>query len=90
MVLLLLDGAAAGMVQLRLGMRDTALDWFRSLCVCLDDHDSASIPLLCGVPQGSILGPYLLFLHLLHLGFRLQKHSVTVRTMLTIHRFTCV
>lgn len=58
-VLLLLDWAAAGVVHLRqrLGIWDSALDWFRSFCVCLDYYESSFIPLLCGVPQGSVLGP---------------------------------
>ena len=49
------------------GVRDTALRWFssylsgRSQSVKVDESLSKSTKLECGVPQGSVLGPILLF-----------------------------
>ena len=42
------------------GVRGKAYDWFQSYLsnrkqfVCVNGHDSDSLPLTCGVPQGSI------------------------------------
>ena len=47
------------------GVRGVKLDWFkgylsnRTLCVVYDDVSSELMPVKCGVPQGSILGPLL-------------------------------
>lgn len=60
-----------------------ALEWFRSyladqtFCVSLGDSLSSSAPLLCGVPQGSVLGPLLFSLYLLPLGSILRKYGIS-------------
>ena len=53
----------------RIGIRGSALDWFRSYLldrqqrVCINGHVSQPLPLLHGVPQGSVLGPSLFCLY---------------------------
>ena len=52
-----------------IGLAGSALDWFSSYLSCrsqqvLVGHTlSAETPLLCGVPQGSVLGPLLFSLY---------------------------
>ena len=51
------------------GFEDNALSWIRSYlsdraqCVSIEGSLSEPLPLLCGVPQGSILGPLLYILY---------------------------
>uniref|UniRef100_A0A8C5AN71 Reverse transcriptase domain-containing protein n=1 Tax=Gadus morhua TaxID=8049 RepID=A0A8C5AN71_GADMO len=65
------------------GVSGTALKWFRSyltqrsFCVSLAEHVSSTVPLLHGVPQGSLLGPLLFSLYLLPLGSILRKHGIS-------------
>ena len=57
-----------GILHNWVGISGTALNWF-NLCnlyltniyfnVCINNYVSSSAPLLCGVPQGSVLGPIL-------------------------------
>ena len=52
------------------GIRGTALDWFQSYLsgrqqyVVINGHISDSLPITCGVPQGSVLGPLLFLIYM--------------------------
>uniref|UniRef100_A0A672Y7R0 Reverse transcriptase domain-containing protein n=1 Tax=Sphaeramia orbicularis TaxID=375764 RepID=A0A672Y7R0_9TELE len=63
------------------GMAGPVLDWFssyltgRSFSVSINNIQSDSADLLCGVPQGSVLGPVLFLLYVLPLGHIIRQYS---------------
>ena len=65
------------------GISDIALRWFtsylhpRTQSVIINETLSTPIDLLCGVPQGSVLGPLLFTLYTTPLGSLLAEHQVT-------------
>ena len=91
-ILLLLDLSAAfdtidhDMLLSRLwkyiGLRDTALNWFKSYLsqrqqsVLINGVKSIMVPLSCGVPQGLGLGPILFTIYLLPLGDIIRKRYI--------------
>uniref|UniRef100_A0A8C6VQH7 Reverse transcriptase domain-containing protein n=1 Tax=Nothobranchius furzeri TaxID=105023 RepID=A0A8C6VQH7_NOTFU len=68
-------------LQQSVRVRGVALDWFKSylaerlFCVSLGGFTSSRSPLVCGVPQGSVLGSLLFSLYLLPLGSIFMKHG---------------
>ncbi len=93
-VLLLLDLTAAfdtvdhNILLCRLehlfGIRGIALQWLnsyirdRSFSVELGKFSSSVAPIICGVPQGSILGPFLFNLYMRPLGDIIRRHNSCV------------
>lgn len=64
------------------GIKDTALEWFRfyladqTFCVSFSHYLSSSALILCGVPQGSVSVLLLFCLHYISLG-SILKHSIS-------------
>ena len=65
-----------------LGICGTALSWFksylsgRSQCVLINGTQSKPTALVCGVPQGSVLGPILFPMYRLPLGDIIKRHGM--------------
>lgn len=64
------------------GIRASALNWFqsylmnRSFSVNIGKFHSSSVPLTCGVPQGSTLAPMLFSLYMLPFGSIFEKYGI--------------
>ena len=64
------------------GIENTALNLFRSyladrsFSVMIGEASSSPVPLSCGVPQGSILGPLLFSIYMLPLGNIIRTHNI--------------
>ena len=94
-ILLLLDLSAAfetidhnillSRLHSHLGVCDVAVQWFRSnlserkQSVLINGVNSKSMPLTCGVPQGSVLGPILFTIYMLPLGKIISRHGLQYR-----------
>ncbi len=75
-------GIRVARLKNHVGVQGLALKWLssylkdRTFSVSLGDSSSSTAPLVCGVPQGSILGPILFTLYLLPLGFSFEKFGI--------------
>ena len=65
-----------------LGVEGQAYEWFKSYLsyhsqiVCINGSKSQSMPLSCGVPQGSVGGPTLFSIYLIGLRHILVRHGI--------------
>jgi hypothetical protein len=91
-ILVLLDLSAAfdtidhmllvTLLKERLGLTDLALSWItsflsnRSQSIVINGEESKSVPLSFGVPQGSVLGPFLYTIYTLPLGDILHECGI--------------
>ena len=69
-------------LQREVGIEGPALQWFQSYLsdrtqrVMVNTASSLTVPLQCGVPQGSVLGPVLFSVYTSQLGPIVEKHGV--------------
>jgi hypothetical protein len=67
----------------RLGIKDIALSWFksylsgRSQSIFIDRTSSQIVIVLFGVPQGSVLGPFLFTIYTIPLGDIFKRHGLS-------------
>ena len=70
-------------LKIMFGLTGTVINWItsnllgRSQKVVVGNVNSSAVPLLCGVPQGSILGPTLFTLYTTPLSKFCNKYAVT-------------
>jgi len=66
------------------GVDNLALDWFRSYLACRRQHVccggkcSALVDIICGVPQGSVLGPILFIIYTADLESIVAEHGLSL------------
>jgi len=69
-------------LEFAFGISGQALKWFgsylqdRSQCVCIRKDASKTLPVVCGVPQESVLGPLLYTMYTNPVGEICRRHNV--------------
>ena len=69
-------------LEFAFGISGRALKWFgsylqdRSQCVCIGNDVSKTLPVVCGIPQGSVLGSLLYTTHTKSIGEICRRHNV--------------
>jgi len=72
-------------LEFAFGISGRALKWFgsylqdRSQCVCEGKDVSKTLPVVCGVPKGSVLGPLLYTMYTKSVGEICRRHNVLYR-----------
>jgi len=73
------------------GIRGTVNDWFRSYLsnrlqlVDINGNQSSTVPIRCGVPQGSILGPLLYLIYVNDIGNSCQSNILSFADDTTLY-----
>ena len=81
-------------LKIMFGLTGTVINWMTSYLlgrfqkVVVGDTNSSAVPLSCGVPQGSILGPRLFMLYTTPLGKICNSMQSHITCMLTINNYT--
>ena len=75
-------GTLLEVLSLRFGITDSVLEWFKSYLtgrtqtVTISSDTSAAVPLVCSVPQGSVVGPPLFIAYTGDLEETIDVYSV--------------
>ena len=70
-------------LSLRFGFTNHVIDWFRNYltnrtqAVCINNRISDFVPLTCGVPQGSVLGPRLYSLYIAPVSSIIESYNLS-------------